>query len=183
VLFDGVPAPLLYVSSNQINAVVPFATASNTETRMAVESRRMKSFEARLGVGAATPAIFTTGETNHGLRVAAAINQDGSVNSASNAAAPGSVIAVFGTGFGAMSPTPRDGSLMSEPLPSLTGQVNMFGGPGFVEVLYAGPAPGEVAGVVQVNFRVPDDLATNPTLVLFAANWPAAYFTVWVKSD
>lgn len=183
VLFDGIPAPLLYVSSNQINAIVPFATVGKTETRMAVENGGVKSLDARLGVVAATPAIVTTGDVNRGLPVAAAINQDGTVNSASNPAVPGTIVAVFGTGFGMMTPAPQDGSLVSAPLPSLSGSVNMFGGPGFVDVLYAGPAPAEVAGVVQVNFRVPANLATTPALVLFAADWPAADFTVWVKAD
>ena len=148
VLFDGIPAPLLYVSSNQINAIVPFATAGKTETRMVVDSSGVKSLDARLGVVSATPALVTTGDVNRGLPVAA-INQDGTVNSASNPAAPGTIVAVFGTGFGMMTPAPQDGSLVSALLPSLSGGVNMFGGPGFVDVLYAGPAPAEVAGVVS----------------------------------
>lgn len=181
VWFDGVAAPLLYVSATRINAVVPFEVADQTETRLTVENDGGKSVEARLGVVAAMPAVFTTGEVKQDLPVAAALNEDGTLNGASNPAAAGSVVAVFGTGFGALTPAPPNGAVVTAPLPSLTGQVSIFGGPGFITVLYAGPAPGLVAGAMQVNFRVPDNLAGNPTLTLFAAGWPAAYFTIWAK--
>jgi uncharacterized protein (TIGR03437 family) len=56
--------------------------------------------------------------------------------------------------------------------------VNVFG-PGFVDLLYAGPAPSQIAGAMQINFRVPFDSGTAPFL-LFAGGWSAPYFTVWI---
>jgi uncharacterized protein (TIGR03437 family) len=69
---------------------------------------------------------------------------------------------------------------LSAPLPALQQTIDVFG-PGFVKVLYAGPAPGQVAGAMQVNLRLPDNLTQTPTILLFAGGWSAAYFTVWVS--
>ena len=39
VLFDGVAAPLTYAGKNQVNAVVPYGVAANSETRVQVQYR------------------------------------------------------------------------------------------------------------------------------------------------
>jgi len=180
VFFDGVAAPLLHVSSTQINAVVPFGLADRIETKMVFQNAGASSNEARLGVVPGVPAVFVTQATNHYLPVAAALNEDGSINGPTNRAAPGSIVSVFGTGFGALVPQPPDGSLLSGQLPVLQQTIDVFG-PGFVNVLYAGPAPSQVAGVMQVNFRLPDDMTQTPTIILFAGGGSAVDFTVWVS--
>ena len=58
--------------------------------------------------------------------------------------------------------------------------IDVFG-PGFVKVMYAGPAPSQVAGVMQVNFRLPDDMTQTPTIILFAGGGSAVDFTIWVS--
>ena len=179
VLFDGVAAPLLFVSSTQINAIVPFGTVDRHEVRMVVERSGASSSEARLGVVSAGPAIYATQTAYRNLPVAAALNQDGTVNSKMNRAAPGTIISVFATGFGALAPQPKDGSLLSA-LPALQQDISVFG-PDFVEMIYAGPAPGRVAGAMQVNFRLPENLTETPTILLFAGGWASGYFTVWVS--
>ncbi len=178
VLFDGVTAPLLFVSSSQINAVVPFGTAGGHETKMVVENSGVAAFEARLGVVPAEPAIFLTEEINGYLPVAAALNEDGTVDTSANRAAPGSIVSVFATGLGSLAPQPTDGEPLSGTLPVLQQFVNLFG-PGFVDLLYAGPAPGQIAGAMHINFRVPVDSDT-PIFLLFAGGWSAPYFTVWI---
>jgi len=178
VLFDGVTAPLLFVSGNQINAIVPFGIAGRQQTKMVVENSGVASSEARLGVVPAAPAIFLTGEISGYLPVAAALNEDGTVNTSQNRAAPGSIVSVFATGLGSLTPQPVDGEPLIGTLPVLQQPVNLFG-PGFVDLLYAGPAPGQIAGAMQINFRVPVDSGT-PTFLLFAGGWSAPYFTVWI---
>ena len=159
--------PLLVSPSTQINAIVPFGTADRTETKIVVDVAGASSNEALLGVVPGVPAVFVTQASNHYLPVAAALNEDGSINSPTNRAAPGSIVSVFGTGFGTLVPRPPDGSLLSGQLPVLQQSIDVFG-PGFVTVLYAGPAPSQVAGVMQVNFRLPDDMTQTPTIILFA---------------
>src|ERR1019366_6922485 len=106
---------------------------------------------------AASPGVFPTQNSYQNLPVAAALNEDGTINSATNRAAQGSIVSVFGTGFGALAPSPADGAILAANLPQLTQVVTMFG-PGFVAYTYAGQAPGAVAGAMQVNFRLPDNL-------------------------
>jgi uncharacterized protein (TIGR03437 family) len=48
---------------------------------------------------------------------AAALNQDGTVNSAANPVAPGSIVSVFATGLGPITPLQADGSSWKMPLP------------------------------------------------------------------
>jgi uncharacterized protein (TIGR03437 family) len=86
----------------------------------------------------------------------AALNQDGSVNNASNPAAPGSIISIFVTGLGAMTPPLPDGTVALRPanVPASLPQVLVNGQP--AEILYIGNAPGVVQGVVQINLRLPD---------------------------
>lgn len=165
VFFDGVAAPLLYVSAGQLSGVVPFATQPNvtvpesgayqlTEplSRVRVETAAGVSDDLRTQIFPATPAIFTLDASGRGP--AAALNQDGSLNTADNPARRGEVVVLWATGFGTMNPTPMDGEISGEslPIPVEPVDVRLSGEP--TELLYAAAAPGLVAGVVQLNVRV-----------------------------
>ncbi|MCC6537488.1 MAG: hypothetical protein IT162_08070 [Bryobacterales bacterium] len=150
VLFDGVAAPLLYVSAGQLSAVVPFA--ARVSTRIEVEVRGVRSAPVNLPVAASAPGIFT--QSAQGSGAGAILNQDFTVNGPSNPAAPGSFVFVFATGGGEVAPALRDGV----PAPGAAGVVEPFaaeldGAP--AEVAYAGAAPGLIAGVLQMNLRIP----------------------------
>ena len=80
---------------------------------------------------------------------AAAINQDGRVNSKSNSAPAGSIVSIYATGLGATTPSVPDGSLIIPPLPKQDLQVTVTVNVGVnenesqlefanVDVLYAG---------------------------------------------
>jgi len=160
VLFDGVPAPLIYVRGDQISGVVPYAVSGKTVTRLQVEYGGVKSDAVTLRVVPAAPGIFSANSS--GLGPAAVINQDGRLNSPANPAAKGSVITFFATGEGQTNPAGVDGKVASVPLPTpvlplLVGIANTG-----AEVLYAGAAPGVVAGLLQVNVRVPTDAPSGP---------------------
>jgi uncharacterized protein (TIGR03437 family) len=109
-------------------------------------------------VNAATPGIFTLDSSGTGT--AAVLNQDGSVNSKTNPAAAGSVISLFVTGTGATLPGLPDGSLAPLeppfPLPATLPGASVDGLP--AQVLYAGPAPGEIYGLTQINVQLPATL-------------------------
>ncbi len=114
---------------------------------------------------------------------AAALNEDGSINNAGNHAKLGSIVSVFATGFGVLTPEPKDGQALTGTLPFLTAlpaEVLYQGQP--LEVTYAGPAPTLVAGVIQVNFRLPAFTGTSePAFQFVVAGWPSTYFVVLVK--
>ena len=156
VFVGGLPAPLLYAGPNQINLIAPFGIPAGASAPL--ELRRDGSVVAAFDVRTApqAPAFFTADSSGGGL--AAALNQDGSVNSVSNPVGAGSAVVLFATGMGAMTPQPTDGShpagIANAPAASYTAIVNGY--PAAIE--YIGNAPTLVEGVVQVNVRLPDPI-------------------------
>jgi uncharacterized protein (TIGR03437 family) len=157
VAFDGIPAPLLYVSAGQINAVVPYGIGSTT-TQMTVFYNGQSYGPVALPAAAAVPAIFTASQTGHGQ--AAVLNQDGTFNSVSNPAARGSIVTFYAAGAGAMSPPVADGTVSgpgpAQPVPALPVTVSIRGVDAAVQ--YAGAAPMYVSGLLQVNVTVPTSI-------------------------
>jgi len=155
VTFDGVTAPLLYVSDGQINAIVPWGITGNT-TNACVRTSAGGANCVSMDVDSAAPGLF---QLSSGY--AAAVNQDGTINSPENPAAAGSIISFYGTGLGLLSPAPADGSIVAVPGPALLDKVNVWFFPSPAntatagETVYAGPAPLEVAGLFQINVRIP----------------------------
>jgi uncharacterized protein (TIGR03437 family) len=156
VLFDGTPAPVLYASPTQVNALVPFELAGKASTVLTVSYGGATTPGMTLPVMAAEPGIFTDDLSGKGQ--GAILNQDGSINSASNPAAPGSTIQIFGTGGGVTIPPSVDGAL--NPLSSTgtlalatTATVNNES----AFVYYYGPAPNLISGIIQINVTLPAD--------------------------
>ena len=112
-----------------------------------------------LWVTDASFGFFTADGSGRGQ--AAALNEDGTINSVSNPARLGSVLVLFGTGAGQTVPPSADGEVAGGSLPKPIAPVRATI-PGLLplQVLYAGAAPGQVAGVTQVNVRLPDTLPT-----------------------
>jgi uncharacterized protein (TIGR03437 family) len=162
VLFNDVPAPLVFASETQVGAIVPYTLAGAGTLRLVVECQGLRSTPVELPVSESAPGLFTINASGTGL--GAILNQDGSVNTLENAAERGSIVALFGTGEGQTEPAGRDGKLAAETLPRPRLPVSVTIGGRAVEVVYAGGAPGLVAGVIQVNARVPADLAASGEL-------------------
>jgi uncharacterized protein (TIGR03437 family) len=99
------------------------------------------------------PGIFTASGTGSGQ--AAAVNQNGTLNSASAPAPTGSIISLFMTGEGQTTPAGVNGKPATAPYPKpIFGPGVRIGGQPAV-VTYYGGAPGEVAGLMQVNVQIP----------------------------
>ncbi len=128
VKFNGVDGEVLFSNATQINVVVPTQVGQSGTVSVVVSVDGVSSAPQTVGLSAFAPAIFAS----------EALNQDGSVNSVSNPASPGSVVVVYATGLSGIG--------------KITGQVGAV-----VEDVpyYAGPAPG-LDGVQQVNLRLPD---------------------------
>jgi len=164
ILFDGVAAPVLYVSAKQLSAVVPYSVAPNGHTTVQVEYQGQRSNPLRMWVAPAAVGIFT--QNSSGLGPAAVLNQDGSVNSPSNPAEKGSVVVLFATGEGRTDPPGVDGQVIGATLPRPVLRIFAQVDGRFAEVLYAGSAPGLVAGVLQMNVKVPADARSGPAIPL-----------------
>jgi len=176
VLFDGRPAPLLFAGQGQVNTIVPFEVAGQQHTVMQYQytaSGETTTFSnsVTLPVAAAAPAVFSLDESGSGP--GAILNEDYSVNSASNPAAAGTVIQIFGTGGGVLTGGAADGALAPQAAVFLATQptATIGGMPAMVD--YAGSAPGLVNGALQVNLTVPSGLAPGPQPVVLTIG-PAA---------
>jgi len=155
VLFDGIAAPVIYASAGQVSAIVPFEIFGRFTTRLQVEYRGQRSRELELRVADTAPGIFTAASSGSGP--AAALNQNGSLNSATNPEARGNVVVIYATGQGITSPPSTTGRVSSDLLRPVAPVSVRIGGVE-AEILYAGSAPGLVAGGVQINARIPASL-------------------------
>ena len=167
VLFDGIAAPLIYTSADQVSAIVPFALDGKTSTQLQVEFQGFPSSPVTLEVLPTTPAIFTLDASGAGP--GAILNQDATVNSSSNPARKGSVIVVFATGGGQTTPPGVDGQLANRTQPKPVAPVSAQIGGLDARVLYAGAAPGLPLGVLQVNLQVPANAASGAVPVVLKA--------------
>jgi len=162
VLFDGVAAPLLYTSSNQLGAVVPFGTVG-LSTQVQVMYRDQMSDRFSVGVTLAAPAIFAADGTGGGQ--GAILNEDTSPNNWDNPADPGSIVVLYATGGGQTDPPGEDGKITGVPYPKPRLPVQVFIDNQLADVFYAGDAPGQVQGVLQINARIPPGVARGGVTV------------------
>ncbi|HXI43392.1 MAG TPA: IPT/TIG domain-containing protein [Bryobacteraceae bacterium] len=152
VTFDGTAGPVIYASPLQINVVAPYEIDGKASTSIAVNIDGTSTTPQTLPVAAAAPGIFIV------------LNQDYSANTPAHPAAAGSVLVVYATGEGQTRPAGVDGKLANGPAstwpkPLLT--VSATVGGKNAGVLYAGAAPGYVAGLMQINLKLPAGVASG----------------------
>ena len=181
VLFDDVPAPLVYTMANQLSAIVPYEVSGQAQTSIQVEYQGVRSTPFTVAVAPTAPGIFTSNESGSGQ--GAIVNQDGSINGPGNPAAGGDVISIYATGEGQTVPLGTDGIIVSaadlrQPVQTVTVSI---GGQN-ATVLYAGSAGNEVAGLLQVNARVPlgimPSAATPVTITIGGSSQPGVTMAV-----
>lgn len=159
VLFDGVPAPMVYSLDGQISTIVPYSVSGSTAVE--VEYLGTKSAPVILPVASAAPGVFCYAA---GRGQAVAVNNGVTFNGPEAPVERGGILTFFLTGEGAVTPTIRDGRLPSAPdfpVPVHPLRVYVSGREcpiEFVGLVYA--------GVTQVNVRVPDDSLTGETVSL-----------------
>ena len=136
-------------------------------------------------VAASAPGLFTLGSTGQGQ--AAAVNQDGFINTSSVPVPAGSVISLYATGEGQTSPVGFDGKPATAPLPTPIPPVNVtIGGVTIHDLQYAGGAPGEVAGLLQINVQIPVGITAGsavPVLIRVGSAPSQAGVTIAVSAN
>jgi trimeric autotransporter adhesin len=133
LLLNGAAATLFYTSATQINALVPTGLAANSTATLSIVVGGAAVAGSSVPVISAAPGIFTIAG---GAGQAAANNQDGTLNSASNPAARGSVVSLYATGQGSGT--------------NATLSIAGYDAP----IRYSGAAPG-FPGLMQINAQIP----------------------------
>jgi uncharacterized protein (TIGR03437 family) len=137
VRIGGFPAPLLAVSSTQINAIVPFELTSIDQSQpvsveISLNGTVIYTWQMALAAQNPTPLLhfdpvgaldfaqvprYQDVLSTYAVPLADVLNQDGTHNSAANPAAPGSTVTIFATGYdqsgtGLQDGQPGDGQLL-----------------------------------------------------------------------
>jgi len=153
IRINGLGAAILYSGSGQINFVVPQDVPVGATASLEILDGSTLLLSTALPVVVASPAIFTS--SGQGTGQGAILNRDSSANGPANAAARGSIIQVYGTGFGAALP-PDAGGLRRLAL----GVTATIGGVP-AQVDYAGLVPNSTPGLQQFNVVVPPNAPTG----------------------
>ena len=166
VLFDGEPAPMVFTLRNQVSAIAPFSLEGKETTEVQVEFDGVASNRITVPVAPTAPGIFSATLTGRGQ--GAILNQDSSVNRASNPEAPGRAIQIFLTGAGQTDSPGVDGERapLTPPFPRIEARVSVTIDGLDARVLYAGAAPRLVHGVAQINALIPPDVAAGDAVPL-----------------
>jgi uncharacterized protein (TIGR03437 family) len=181
VTFDNVASPITFAGPNQINVIVPYAVAGRTQTTIVVRGAR-GNLTNTVSVLPTFPGLFTYDGSGRGP--VAALNQDGSINSESNPAAPGSVVVLYGTGAGVLERSFADGQVIGSVLVAPRAPVYVRFDKLAGEVQFAGAAPFLVNGALQVNVVVPRDVVGGgqvPVRLVVGSNSSPPGSTIWVR--
>ncbi len=181
VTFNGIAGTLIYVSSTQIDVVVPYEVAASTSASIVVTYQSLQSNPIVEPVGAASLGLSTNNQAGTGQ--VAALNPSNTCasspcyNTAATPVLQGSYISVYGTGGGQTTPASTDGEVSptTSLLPlALTQYVTATIGGKAATVLFAGAAPGEITGVVQFNIQIPTGVSGGALPIVVTISGPVS---------
>ena len=159
VTVNGTPAPILYTQADVSNIIIPFGVTGTT-ANIVVTSGTTVSQTLTVPLAPTSPGLFA----------GAVFNQDGTVNSAANPAAAGSVVILYATGLGQTDPPGQDGVRMgSLVIAETVAPVTATIGGQAATVAYSGSAPGQISGIQQVELIVPAGAGTGLVPVVLTA--------------
>jgi uncharacterized protein (TIGR03437 family) len=153
VTVNGIPAAMIYSYATQVAAIVPYGTMGTTaQVNVSYQGQTSAAFGVPIAVAA--PSLFSLNGTGEGE--AASVNADGTINDAAHPVKVGGYISLYATGEGQTSPAGMDGALANtQPFPAPNLPVSVTVGGISVTPVYAGAAPTEVAGLMQIVFAIP----------------------------
>ena len=181
LLFDSVPAPVIYASAGQSSFIVPYGVSGKRTVNVQYVYQGARSNTITMDVFAALPALFSIDQSGTGPGAIQDANYQ--LNSAANPAKAGDVVLLYGTGAGNIFPEGPDGGLAGDPLPKPNAPVTIQIGGKDATVLYAGASPGLTNGLIQINVLIPAGLApgAQPVSLKVGLTTSATNVTVAVK--
>jgi uncharacterized protein (TIGR03437 family) len=181
VFFGSYPAPITYASAAQINAIVPYEIAGETQVSMQVSFGGNSSVTMMLPVATAAPGVFTFNATGAGQAIAA--NAGGGSNGTANLAPKGSYVTVYFTGGGITVPAGATGSVNGSTLKWIGQDISVTVGNVAAAVQFAGAAPTLVDGVNQLNILLSPNTPSGaqPLVVTIGGISSAATATIAVQ--
>jgi uncharacterized protein (TIGR03437 family) len=182
VSVDGVDAPVLAVANQngheQVNFQAPYEIRGRRAVQVVVARNGVASAPAAVAVLDSDPGVYTL----DGTQAVAVHAEDYMPVGSARPLRAGEYAFIYATGLGAASNEPASGVAAAlAPLSRVVAAVDVSVAGVAVEVEFAGLAP-TLAGVYQINFRVPDGLPAGfQALVLKAAGVAAPVVQVPVE--
>lgn len=158
VLLDDRILQLVYVSPEQINAILPLDVAEGEHT-LTVKNTGSPDVTATFTVVRNAPGLFNTPDGTKAMAIA--LHEDGSLITPASPAKRSEVVTLLGTGFGPWDKRPVEGfAVPAEPVINLVDNVELISGEVKFGAQWAGAAPGHI-GVAGLRMRVPADLPSG----------------------
>ncbi|MBX9600392.1 MAG: SBBP repeat-containing protein [Bryobacteraceae bacterium] len=164
VTFNGIVAPILFTSGEQVNVQVPFEIAGQDSVEMRlvnsgagftehksfrVQQRQPSVFLSRDATESGVPGASYCGNEFSRAQHALVLNADGTLNTCSDGAAPGSTVTLFLNGLGPIHPGQATGSIVSGP------PVEISPGATGAGILSTTTSPGAISGVARIRIEIP----------------------------
>ena len=163
VLIAGRSAPLVAVSSERIDAVVPFDVPPNTQQQVLVQTGLVSTLPEPITVAPAEPAIFSQDNSGMGQGAIYGVKADGSfvLADSSNPVTAGDSILISCAGLGGVDPPAAAGeSAPDSPLSHTVNSVSVTIGGVHATMASGQLLPGAI-GVYQVQATVPDGVSAG----------------------
>ena len=158
VTIGGYSAPLIYVSTTQINCQVPFEVPTGAPAAVVVTNAGQISNSVSVTVADYAIGVFTYARTSS-VFDPIVTHMNSQLVSPASPALPNEPLVVYATGIGKLTDQPSTGAAApSDPLATALDQPTVTVGGTPAKVLFAGLAPAFV-GLVQLNIQLPESLA------------------------
>jgi trimeric autotransporter adhesin len=196
VTIDGKSAAILYVSQNQLSIQVPYEVAIGAGKAVVV-TNGTNTANSTVVTAATAPGIFTSNGSGAGQAAAlacSALTNVCALNSVNNLAKIGDTVTLYLTGEGIYNSPPLSGTasddgyivpLALSPLPQVSPAPTVTIGGQAADTsnvnYYAGPIPGSMLGLLQINAVVPTGASTGvavPVVVTIGGNSTQAGVTL-----
>lgn len=162
LLFDGVPAPVIYAMTGKSSFIVPYGVSGQTQIQYVYNDVRSNTIT--VPVVPAQPALYTADQSGSGQGIIQDANYH--LNNPSNPAKAGDVVILYVNGAGLLNAAVQDGALVGLPQPQPAGPVTVQIGAKDAQVDYAGGAYQLTNALLQINVHIPDGLAPGPQPVV-----------------
>jgi len=181
VFLNGEQLPLLFVSSGQVNAVVPYDVPVNSSQQLVVQQGTAISIPQSVVIAPAQPAIVTQNGSGSGAALYAAYSSAGQLPNNSPVTA-GDLVVFYCSGLGAVdNPIAAGSQTPLSPLNNTKNPVTVNFGGTQVPAEFAGLAP-LFAQLYQVNAVVPKGLPSGTaTVTLSVAGQTSAPVTITIQ--
>lgn len=166
VTVNGVAAPVLYTSANQVSVVVPYGLSGSTAD-LVLTYNGLASQPVTLALAPTSPGIYTTDASGRGQGAILNFNAatgDYSLNSGATAANRGQTVVLYVSGAGATTSPVANTLIPASPAVTPVTPITVTIGGQSATVVGAAAPPGSVPGLLQVNVTVPSNAPVGPTI-------------------